>query len=229
MPWFCGRRLSRSEKRVRHRLAAPPWTNGALPWRALPGRLGHFLLRAYAAQPLAELPSPDRPGIRPNGELPDGASFAHRIGPHCRIMNAPRQVHGSCAARDGEGVLVLGEAGAGKSDLLLRLLSRGFTLVADDQVEIADGCASPPAALAGLLEVRGLGIVRLPYLSRVRLAIVVQLATDGERLPGPVWHADLGLPLIRISAASASAADRVSLALDCALGKVSQLAGAFAA
>ena len=144
-------------------------------------------------------------------------------------MNTPRQVYGSCAARDGEGVLVLGEPGAGKSDLVLRLLPRGFMLVADDRVQIEDGYASPPAALAGLLEVRGLGIVRLPYVPRARLAVVVQLGAETARLPVPERHAALDLPLIRITAAAASAADRVVLALDCVLGKVGQVAGAFAA
>ena len=62
------------------------------------------------------------------------------------------QIHASCAARDGAGVLLLGPPGSGKSDLVLRLLDRGFTLVADDRVVIEDGHASAPAALAGLLQ-----------------------------------------------------------------------------
>ncbi len=144
-------------------------------------------------------------------------------------MNGPRQVHGSCAARNGDAVLVTGNAGTGKSDLLLRLLSHGFMLVADDRVDIADGYASPPAALAGLLEVRGLGIVRLPYLARARLALLVQLGEEGSRLPRPERDPDLGLPVIRLPQATASAPERIALALDCALGKVGQVAGAFAA
>ena len=76
------------------------------------------------------------------------------------------QIHGSCASRDGAGVLVLGPAGSGKSDLVLRLLDRGFDLVADDRVEIEHGMARAPASLAGLIEVRGLGLLRLPYRAR---------------------------------------------------------------
>ncbi len=85
------------------------------------------------------------------------------------------QIHGSCACRAGEGVLLIGPPGAGKSDLVLRLLARGFDLVADDRVEIADGMARPVPALTGLLEVRGLGIVRLAYVAAARLALVVEL------------------------------------------------------
>ena len=138
-------------------------------------------------------------------------------------------MHGSCVARDGAGVLIVGPSGAGKSDLALRLLNRGFVLVADDQVDIADGFARAPDALAGMLEVRGLGIVRLPYVSGVVLKLVVALAGQSERMPSTERHAALDLPLVRLKASGASAPDRVALALDCALGRVPQLAGAFAA
>jgi HPr kinase/phosphorylase len=137
------------------------------------------------------------------------------------------QIHASCAARDGAGVLLLGPAGSGKSDLTLRLLDRGFMLVADDRVEIDEGVARPSPALAGLLEVRGLGILRLPYVSSVRLALAVALAAPA-RLPLPARHAELGLPLVSVDAGSPSAAQRVGLALDCAVGRISQVAGAFA-
>ena len=144
-------------------------------------------------------------------------------------MQPWRQVHGSCVSRDGDGVLLLGPSGSGKSDLALRLIGRGFKLVADDRVDIEDGIAAPPAALAGLLEVRGLGIVRLPYAATARLALIAELGSAPERLPAPSRHSGLDLPLIRLDPAAASAPDRVVLALDCALGRVTQVAGAFAA
>ena len=143
-------------------------------------------------------------------------------------MGADLRVHGTCVARGGAGVLIVGPSGAGKSDLALRLLDRGFSLVADDQVDISDGLARAPAALAGLLEVRGLGIVRLPYLPDVKLNVVIALTDHIERLPVPERHAGLDLPVVRMNAAAASAPDRVALALDCALGRVAQYAGAFA-
>ena len=137
------------------------------------------------------------------------------------------QFHASCAAREGQGVLLLGPSGCGKSDLLLRLIDNGFSLVADDRVDLRDGIASAPAALAGLLEVRGLGLLRLPHLASAPVVLAVELSA-GERLPFPEIHPWAGCPLVRIDPASASAPQRVALALDCALGRTVQLAGAFA-
>ncbi len=136
-------------------------------------------------------------------------------------------VHGSCAARADAGVLLVGPPGSGKSDLVLRLLARGYVLVADDQVAITDGIARPAAALAGLLEVRGLGIVRLAHAPEARLRLLVRLGPAAARLPEP--ETELGLPVIHVDPAGASAAERIDLGLDCALGRVTQLAGAFAA
>ena len=138
-------------------------------------------------------------------------------------------IHGSCASRDGDGVVLIGPAGSGKYDQLLRLLARGFDLVADDQVEITDGIARAPAALAGLLEVRGFGIVRRNFVPSARLALVVELGAIASRLPVPDWNDRLGLPTIRLDASTASAPERVALALDCAIGRVTQVVGAFAA
>lgn len=134
-------------------------------------------------------------------------------------------IHASCAARDGSGVLLTGPSGSGKSDFLLRLLDRGYTLVADDQVEIADGLAQPPPSLAGLLEIRGLGIVRLPFTAPVPIILTVELAR-ADRLP--LARADSrGRPIVMIDPMLASAVKRLDIALDCALGHVAQHTGAF--
>ena len=137
------------------------------------------------------------------------------------------RIHASCAARDDDGVLLLGPSGVGKSDLLLRLFEHGFSLVADDQVCIEDGLAWAPDRLAGLMEVRGLGIMRWPFVKRTRLALAVQLAR-APRMPSPARHAETALPLVSIDPADCSAPIRVALALDCALSRVVQVAGAFA-
>jgi HPr kinase/phosphorylase len=139
------------------------------------------------------------------------------------------QIHGSCASRTGDGVLLIGPPGAGKSDLLLRLLARGFDLVADDRVDIVDGVARPVPSLAGMLEVRGLGIMRLPHDLSARLALAVRLAPGEPRLPSFARHDALDLPLVTVDPWTASAPERVALALDCALGRITQVAGAFAA
>ena len=149
-------------------------------------------------------------------------------------------LHASCAAVGGDGVLFLGPPGAGKSDLVLRLIGRGWMLVADDQVELAaDGpdtlLAAPPPALRGLLEVRGLGLVRdLPVAAPVPLRLAVELLPPGEappRLPEPTIFEAHGirLPRLALAAREAAAPDKVILALDAACGRLRLLAGAIPA
>jgi HPr kinase/phosphorylase len=143
-------------------------------------------------------------------------------------MGFQGQIHASCVVRGDAAVLLLGPAGSGKSDLVLRLLDLGFSLVADDRVDIAEGMARPPAELAGLLEVRGLGIVKLDHVAPARLALAVALSGTVERLPEPAWHPTLDLPLITLDSGAVSAPQKVALALSCALGERMQIAGAFA-
>ena len=144
-------------------------------------------------------------------------------------MLLPMLMHASCAARDGWGVLLTGAPGSGKSDLLLRMLDRGFALVADDQVEIGtDGMARPPETLAGLLEVRGLGVMRFPYVQAVRPVLVAELVSAGiPRLPGPRQHEALRLPALAIDPRPASAAQILALAFDSVTGRATQSVGAF--
>jgi HPr kinase/phosphorylase len=125
-------------------------------------------------------------------------------------------------------VLLLGAAGSGKSDLLIRLLDRGFVLVADDQVIVKAGQASAPATLAGMLEVRGLGLFRRPFLPAAALRLVVRLGT-AERLPMPEIDPGLNLPVVHVDPAAASAPERVALALDAATGVAQNIVGAFTA
>jgi len=138
-----------------------------------------------------------------------------------------RRLHASCAAHEGDGVLLLGPSGAGKSNLLLRLLDRGFVLVADDQVEIRDNVAAPPESLAGLIEVRGLGILRLPYLDHAILRLAVQLQRD-DRMPEAKHFGDIHLPMVYVDPDAAAAPQIVALALDCVRGRLSLVAGALA-
>jgi RNase adaptor protein for sRNA GlmZ degradation len=132
-------------------------------------------------------------------------------------------LHGTAIAAPGfpaRAVLLLGPPGAGKSDLALRLIDRGWRLIADDRVVLsADGWVSAPPALAGLIEARGVGILPMPALSGpVPLALVLDLAAPPERLPRPgVWthaHAPgVVLPLLALDPAPASAPLHVEQAL----------------
>ncbi len=128
--------------------------------------------------------------------------------------------HATCIALAGKGVLLRGFSGAGKSDLALRLIDSGADLVADDQVlcHAEDGAviASPPPAIAGLIEVRGLGLMRQDYLPHVEVALVVDLVAPHriERLPTPAVCEIEGieLPLIELTPFEASAPAKLSLA-----------------
>ncbi len=137
------------------------------------------------------------------------------------------RIHASCAARDEAGVLLLGPPGCGKSDLLLRLIDRGFALVADDRVELELGLATPLPGQEGLVEMRGLGILHLAHRAPVRLMLACELGQATTRLPEPAWHA-LGLPLLRLDPRPASAALLVAHALDCVQRRTAMHAGAFA-
>ncbi len=88
-------------------------------------------------------------------------------------------VHASAVVLDGQGVLIRGRSGAGKSRLALELIALGATLVADDRTcLIGRGgrlLLAPPPSLAGLVEARGVGILRLPHAENVPLALLVDL------------------------------------------------------
>ena len=130
-------------------------------------------------------------------------------------------VHASTVALDGRAVLITGLSGSGKSDLALRLLERGFSLVSDDQTMVKrDGnrlVASAPPTIAGKLEVRGIGIVDMECTENVPVALIVELTSDIQRLPDDSRErVILGtrVPLISIDAAAASAPSKVAIALD---------------
>ena len=138
-------------------------------------------------------------------------------------------VHATCVAlktsgRTWKAVLLRGPSGAGKSDLAARLIETGARLVADDQTRLARQgrrlVATCPRTLAGLLEVRGVGIVKLgrtQLLPSAAVALLVDLVSPRhiERLPEPAREAMLGidLPVLALAPFEASASAKLRLAL----------------
>ena len=145
----------------------------------------------------------------------DGANV-RSVAPRARA-----QLHASCVAISGQGVVLCGPPASGKSDLALRLIDAGGRLVADDRLlverhgEELIGCA--PEALAGLLEVRGLGIMRVEHCAATSLRLVVELGEAGSwpRLPEPMSHELLGvaLPCVRLDPRAPSTCAKIKLAL----------------
>jgi serine kinase of HPr protein (carbohydrate metabolism regulator) len=104
------------------------------------------------------------------------------------------------------GALIEGASGAGKSDLALRAASAGFRLVADDRTLVwisgARLYGRAPQTLAGLIEARGLGVVRQSAIGFAEIGLVVACVTDPdevERLPDPSFERILGAPVPRLA------------------------------
>jgi HPr kinase/phosphorylase len=139
-------------------------------------------------------------------------------------------IHATAVAVDTaagpRAVLLRGPSGAGKSDLGLRLIDAGARLVADDQCELRRQgetavIARAPAAIAGLIEVRGIGIVRIEPLAEAPVALIVDLVPQEtapkaiDRLPRRATERllEVDLPCIPVAPFEASAVAKVGLAL----------------
>ncbi len=131
-------------------------------------------------------------------------------------------IHASCVAIDGKGVLLSGPPGSGKSDLALRLIDSGAQLVADDQTELRmDGdqlIATPPTTIAGMFEIRHIGLIKMPHAAKAAVALYVDLVPMDEtlkRLPGPatINLLDRAVPRLRLPAFAASTPAKIRAAL----------------
>ncbi|MBC7739765.1 MAG: HPr kinase/phosphatase C-terminal domain-containing protein [Candidatus Saccharibacteria bacterium] len=103
-------------------------------------------------------------------------------------MTSPVLLHASCVAISGRGVLIIGPSGSGKSALALQLMAYGASLVADDQTELTvQGgtlIARCPPTMSGLIEARGLGILRAQVVAQATVHLVVDRGTnETDRLP----------------------------------------------
>ena len=96
-------------------------------------------------------------------------------------------LHASTIAVDGRGALIQGASGSGKSSLALQLMALGAQLISDDQTSLHLQCgqvwASAPQKIAGLIEARGVGILRADHCT-APLTLVINLDhAEIERLP----------------------------------------------
>lgn len=152
-------------------------------------------------------------------------SPADAASPGADAPAAGASIHATCLVVDGAGILLRGGSGSGKSDLALRAIIEGAArLVADDrvllQVEAVDGTdrlvARPPRPLAGKLEVRGIGIVDLPFDASALVDLIVDLAIADavERLPDLRRETVRGisLPVLDLAPFEASATAKLRLA-----------------
>lgn len=129
-------------------------------------------------------------------------------------------LHATAIAIEGNGILLLGPSGSGKSDLALRMIDRGAMLVSDDAVPVDVSNALPLLTAApnieGKLEVRGVGICSAPHVASAPLRLVARLSNDAERIPAsPSTEIVCGLavPMVRIAPFEVSAAIKLEYAL----------------
>ena len=119
-------------------------------------------------------------------------------------------VHATTVTIGDRAVLLMGESGAGKSDLALRLIDRGARLVSDDYTRLDDEggvlVARSPATIAGKLEIRGIGIVAVPHEAQACVALAVRLGAE-ERMPEPATLvlAGVAVPQVTIDPRAPSA------------------------
>ncbi len=128
-------------------------------------------------------------------------------------------LHATAVAIDGQAVLLEGMSGTGKSDLALRLIDRGATLVSDDYTLLVRSgealLARNPGAMAGRIEVRGLGIVAMPHVADVPVGLIIRLGGETMRMPERRVRRIVGIAVreVALDAFHASAPIKVELAL----------------
>ena len=142
-----------------------------------------------------------------------------------------KKVPGTCVEVEGLGVLFRGPTGSGKSDLALRLIDSGSRLIADDYTELslenAAIIARAPQTIRGLLEVRGIGILKIGGALQTSLGVMIDLVTPEqvERQPLDQSEELLGVhvPLFRLFPLEASGPAKVRLVVRQIKGEITNI------
>ena len=132
-----------------------------------------------------------------------------------------KKFHSTSVVIEDLGILIRGQSGSGKSDLALRLIDSGATLISDDLTickKIGDYLyLYPHSKTKGLLEVREIGIMTVPYIENIKLTLVVELVEEKfERIPEMMSCSILGIkfPKIKIFGKSSSAVAKIKIKLN---------------
>ena len=131
------------------------------------------------------------------------------------------QFHATAVAYYGSGILIRGPSGSGKSDLALRLIDDDADLIADDRVVIKvvgkELRLSPPESISGLIEVRGIGVVKIKTIRDIPLCLVVELELSNQtkRMPDIKEESikDISIPIIGINAFESSSLAKIKIVL----------------
>ena len=138
------------------------------------------------------------------------------------LFSDVRNIHATTVDIDGCGVLLIGASGVGKSDLALRLIqNKNAILISDDQTNltVANGklIARAPQTIQGLLEVRGLGIIQMPFKSEteVKLAVISASKEEIERYPSGSFfkEQDVSVRCLLLDFFESSTPDKIILKL----------------
>tara|TARA_B100000963_G_C22546082_1_gene634499 strand:- start:21 stop:449 length:429 start_codon:yes stop_codon:yes gene_type:complete len=132
-----------------------------------------------------------------------------------------KKFHSTSVVIEDLGILIRGQSGIGKSDLALRLIDSGATLISDDLTickKIGDYLyLYPHSKTKGLLEVREIGIMTVPYVENIKLTLVVELVEqEFERIPKMMSCNIFGIkfPKIKIFGKSSSAVAKIKIKLN---------------
>ena len=130
-------------------------------------------------------------------------------------------IHASCVEFMGTGLLICGPSGSGKSDLCLRMIEAGAAFISDDQTVLENKkgklTARCPASIKGLLEIRGIGIVEMPFIDETEISLKLSLKSldQIDRMPEKQTEFIEGIeiPVFSINAFSASAIIKIKMML----------------